>query len=368
MGEEVLEVVKEYKYLGLKVENKGLDKEKNGLRVKAEKQLNIINGNMHLRANHYEIMRGLWKGVAVPTVMYGMEVLEVKAGEMQGLEVVQRKAARKGLGANRYAPIETLGGEMGWSTFNERVEKAKMKYYMRLDYMDGARWPKKVMKWTEERGKTIKDYKRRVRKLGIPWQEEEERERQLRRGERTRTEMQMNKTIEKEVKRKGLIRWKTGIESKPSLKWYKKDKPSGEKCYDGSWESKLLFKARTNSLEVNERMNRWRGEREACEKCSREDEETVETLEHVIKECPWYERERQNLEMEVRRKIGDQTWERVKEEEGDMEYLLGMDKTEGDLTEVTRKFLGEVWSKRKQEGRYQRIEEQQGDHNYGDLQ
>ena len=44
------------------------------------------------------------------------------------------------------------------------------------------------------------------------------------------------------------------MEKKNSLRWYKvKEKPRKENIYDGSWESTLLFKARTDSLEVNEK-------------------------------------------------------------------------------------------------------------------
>ena len=90
---------------------------------------------------------------------------------------------------------------MGWSTFHERIEKSKMKYYIRLDYIEALRWPKK-MRWTEERGKTTKDYKKRVRKLKIPWKEGE-RSKQLEREEIPNTQRQMKGIIEKEVKRKG---------------------------------------------------------------------------------------------------------------------------------------------------------------------
>ena len=58
------------KYLGLEIDNKGLVKERNKLRNKAEKMYGIINGKINFRANKYEVMRGLWKGLAVPTVMY----------------------------------------------------------------------------------------------------------------------------------------------------------------------------------------------------------------------------------------------------------------------------------------------------------
>ena len=49
---------------------------------------------------------------------------------------------------------------MGWSTFHERIEKSKIKYYIKLDYKEALRWPKKTMRQTEERGKTTKDYKK----------------------------------------------------------------------------------------------------------------------------------------------------------------------------------------------------------------
>ena len=45
------------------------------------------------------------------------------------------------------------------------------------------------------------------------------------------------------------------MEKKKSLRWYKnKENPKNEKIYNGSWESTLLFKARTDSLEVNQKI------------------------------------------------------------------------------------------------------------------
>ena len=117
--------VNEYKYLGLTIGNKGLEKEKNNIRVKAEKNLSTIKAKTKLRANKYEITRGLWKGIAVPTLLYGAEILELGENETRGLEVVQNKAARLGFGAGKYAPIETLRGEMGWSTLKKEFKKVR---------------------------------------------------------------------------------------------------------------------------------------------------------------------------------------------------------------------------------------------------
>ena len=65
LGKDI-EKVDSYKYLGLEIYNKGLVKERKKLRKKAEKMYGIINGKINFRANKYEVMRGLWKGLAVP--------------------------------------------------------------------------------------------------------------------------------------------------------------------------------------------------------------------------------------------------------------------------------------------------------------
>ena len=88
-----------------------------------------------------------------------------------------------------------------------------------------------------------------------------------------------------------------------------------KKIYNGSWESTLLFKARTDSLEVNEKRNKWGGDKDSCEKCEIRKERNTETLDHVLIECPEYKSERLNFETEVKRTIGDREWETIKQGE-----------------------------------------------------
>ena len=57
----------------------------------------IINGNINFRANKYGVMRGLWKGLAVLTLMYGLEIFDVGGKEKRRLEKAQNRAARRGL-------------------------------------------------------------------------------------------------------------------------------------------------------------------------------------------------------------------------------------------------------------------------------
>lgn len=51
-------------------------------------------------ASKYEVIRGLWKGVAVPSIMYGMEALGYIPGELEGQEKTENRARRLGLVVN----------------------------------------------------------------------------------------------------------------------------------------------------------------------------------------------------------------------------------------------------------------------------
>ena len=68
-----------------------------------------------LRSNRYEIVRGIWKNIAVPGIMYGMNVLGVTEKELKDLEIIQNKIGRLALGGNKLEGVEAIRGEMGWS-------------------------------------------------------------------------------------------------------------------------------------------------------------------------------------------------------------------------------------------------------------
>ena len=53
------------------------------------------------RANKYELVRGLWKGMAVPSIMYGFETTVWSRNELDRMEVMQNKAGRIAL-INKY--------------------------------------------------------------------------------------------------------------------------------------------------------------------------------------------------------------------------------------------------------------------------
>ena len=91
----------------------------------------------------------------------------IKINEIEKLEVGQNRVARMGLNAPRYAAIEALRGDMGWSTFRERHVKATLRYKARLERMDDNRFARKVFLWNVRSSRWGKKCVKMVVKNGL---------------------------------------------------------------------------------------------------------------------------------------------------------------------------------------------------------
>ncbi|KAG0713850.1 hypothetical protein GWK47_015278 [Chionoecetes opilio] len=116
VGGNEIKRTKEYKYLGIWLDDKGCEKTKHERIARANQWVGRLGSVARCRANKYEVVRGLWKGVAVPSIMYGLETMVWSRKELDRLEVTQNKAGRIALRANRYVAVEAIRGDMGWST------------------------------------------------------------------------------------------------------------------------------------------------------------------------------------------------------------------------------------------------------------
>ena len=142
----------------------------------------------------------------------------------------------------------------------------------------------------------------------------------------------------------GLRKWKSGINGKSKLQWYEsKVKPAAERVYDGSFGSELLFKVRSQSLEVNARTYRWNedGSKE-CKVCAMGVDESVY---HMIVECAEYERERQEFMTNVRSMEETDIFDDWSE--NNMGMLLGVNGEMKASMEVVKDFLVRIWCKHK---------------------
>ena len=142
-------------------------------------------------------------------------------------------------------------------------------------------------------------------------------------------------------------KWKDRIGRKATLKMYsEKSVPQKENFYNGDWGSSLLFRARTNSLEVGDRTYRFNETREkTCLGCNMGVDETVE---HIMAECPAYDGDRDKVIREYKEILGEVKFrELVELEDKGLSFLLGIaENVPVQVVEITKTYLCQVWGKR----------------------
>ncbi|KAK4328209.1 hypothetical protein Pmani_001329 [Petrolisthes manimaculis] len=89
VGENNLKQTDEYKYLGVWLSPSGSEKTKNEKISMTNQWVGRLASAARLRASKYDVVREVWKSVAVPSIMYSMEVIAWKESEIDKLEVGQ---------------------------------------------------------------------------------------------------------------------------------------------------------------------------------------------------------------------------------------------------------------------------------------
>ena len=69
--------------------------------------------------------------------------------------------------ANKLVGIEALRADMGWSSFEERFYKGKLKYKIRLEEMGQERWARKIYLDRGNKSKWVLDCARIAKKCGF---------------------------------------------------------------------------------------------------------------------------------------------------------------------------------------------------------
>ena len=125
--------------------------------------------------------------------------------------------------------------------------------------------------------------------------------------------------------------WKTDLESKSSTKIYRmfKTEIKEEKSYDNRFSSALLFRARSNTLELNTR-NRYKNLDTKCDLCDNENEDLI----HFLIDCKNLEHLRDERIM-------------VKCLDENKEQMVGKILFEYEEIEQTKNMVEKMWNFRK---------------------
>ena len=241
--------------------------------MSAKHYSNMIMTVIARSSNKLMIGKTYWKNVILPEVLYGAEVVTYNKNEIADLQKAENQAYRQILGAPRYSPVCALRAETGSSLMESR------------DKINKINFTKHILQSENELLRSISelDFNDKTTKLSKTVHKYME-ELNLNKADLLNKNKQQLKNL---VTTLDSEKWNEERNSKSTLAIYNRFKTSikeENEIYDNSEESKLLFKARTNTLNLKWR-DRFRPNSEIldryCPMCLQEEE----TLEHFLLSC-----------------------------------------------------------------------------------
>ena len=252
---------------------------------KIKQKVNRAKGMIKLTAmnsfNKAFTGRVLWERVAVPGMLYGLDVISISEKDLEWLEKAQREMGKWILGAPPCVATEAVLGELGWISVRDRIAKSKLNYWGYLQEVGEDRWCRKVyLEAVREKTKWMTDINKLAEKYDLKGPDE--------------IEMWWKTYVGKLITEKHVVEWKRGVEEKSTLIAYRGlDKPVRGKCWDCSKGSKLLFQGRAGVINLEKRTQKWTSGSDGKGKICREDED--ETIDHFLVWCSEYQGLRDSL-------------------------------------------------------------------------
>ena len=275
-----INVKENVKYLGITINNtKNLFKtHKENMLQKAVRLSNLTYSIVARSCSRLNIGKTYWKSVALPSILYGANVVDFTKQEIEKLQRIENSVCRKILGAPSYSQTSALKGEVGISSMKARIMEGQLKYLQYILRGEGNDLIEKVvgeMRDQRKRNKWINGLLEDRQKVGI-------------RGDKITSQ-----EIRMKVKAWDKTMWKQEMQEKVSLRIYRtwREEIGGqEEVYDNSEKSVILFKCRTNNMDLRDRKRFNNGSTE-CIMCGDE----LEDLSHFILHCPAYNEDRGRL-------------------------------------------------------------------------
>merc|ERR1711909_158543 len=221
-------------------------------------------------ADRVIVGKAMWKMIAIPALLFGRAVVTTTKINIRKLQIIENRVWRYLLGIGGYSTVEALRGEIGASMVKSRIMETMLQYLISTlssQFSD----IKEMMEDTilKGKGRWIKAIEEYRIELGLSWK-------QLREVDQL--------SLKRLVKEYDKEEWLKEMRSKPSLRFYIKEKSEikYDMCYRNSLSSAYYARARTNSLKLEEQVGRGRIEYDRkCKICGEE----VEDIVHFTVKC-----------------------------------------------------------------------------------
>ena len=265
-----------------------------------------------------------WKGLVLPNVLYGSEIIVFTKGELNRLQICDNQAYRHILKVPAYAAVQFLRGEVGASSAESRDIKNKLLFYKHAAF-DGKNQLLKEVVTQDMQEKTTgwaKQVHTYMSELNLSENE---------------IEMLEKRHIENRAYEWDDRKWLHDLGRKSTMKRYREEKQKIEevKWFKNGYKFSVMMQARSDTLLLG-----WRDFKDEkgklCKLCN---QMVVETLEHFLIKCPGLQ--------EVRNKYVFLQLPRQEDEEAliKMMLLLKINTEISNLTMIN--CVADIWNARK---------------------
>ena len=100
--------------------------------AKAQSFKNIILRTSFQFVDRIKAASALWNNVAIPTFLYGADVVPISATHIKELDVIQNQLGKALLGLPQSTANPVVAAELGWKPFQLRVSQVKLSYFKRV--------------------------------------------------------------------------------------------------------------------------------------------------------------------------------------------------------------------------------------------
>ena len=261
-------VVSEIKYLGIIICDKRniFTEHKKKIIQKAQTMANQTYSIIYKSVNKMLIGSTFWKQVVLPSLLFGASNIIFNQEDILKLQRIENSVYRKILGAQRFAPIVTLRGEVGSSLMDSRIMKNKLSYCNYALNSENKILRRVMEEMVEGQYKWYKQVEGYMRDLDI-----------------LDIKRENKNSIKQKVYALDTRKWREELETKSSLLIYRTYKTDIEQYqYKNNFRSSILYKLRSNTLNLEIR-NRFKNESTICKMCNESDEDLFHFLLHCNK-------------------------------------------------------------------------------------
>ena len=98
------------------------------------KKLSVMTNSV-IEKSCYRVMMGktYWKGVVLPSALYGAEVIDMKGEEINKLQKAKNTAMRRILKAPKWAAQSAIRGETGINNMKARIARSRLLFLRRIE-------------------------------------------------------------------------------------------------------------------------------------------------------------------------------------------------------------------------------------------